>query len=136
MKLRIGNRVVELTGPPRLLKPGEKLPGESAPALPGWPKRSDKWNYAYALFLELEKQAGHVKYWWFEPSSFWLPGEVRYKPDFMVWYPCGPIEYVEVKGWSRNLRDGITRYKIAAATFPCFQWKMVKRKGHGWEEYT
>jgi hypothetical protein len=107
-------------------------------ALPGWPKASDKWNYSYAQFLELEKQAGRVSYWIYEPWSMWLPGGVRYKPDFLVVYPDGlerKPELVEVKGWSKNLRDGKTRYTIAAAIFLCFDWKMVKRKGHGWEEY-
>jgi hypothetical protein len=107
---------------------------------PGWPKETDKWNYSYAQFLELEKQSGRVLSWWFEPVSVWLPGQVRYKPDFLVQYQmdqfCRPLHFVEVKGWSRNLRDGITRYKIAAALFPCFTWSMVKRKGHGWEEFT
>ena len=108
----------------------------SAPSpLPGWPKRTDKWNYAYAQYLELEKQAGHITNWWFEPFSLWLPGKVRYTPDFLIHYEL-LLQFVEVKGWSRNLRDGITRYKLAAALFPCFSWKMVKRKGNGWEEYT
>ena len=62
---------------------------------------------------------------------------MRYKPDFMIQrVGRSMLEMVEVKGWSRNLRDGITRYKIAASLFPCFTWKMVKRKGHGWEEFT
>ena len=105
--------------------------------LPGWPKRTDKWNYAYAVFLDLEKTFGRVNHWWFEPFSLWLPGQVRYKPDFLIQYPDYAnrrLEFVEVKGWSRNLRDGITRYKLAAALFPCFAWRMVKRKGNGWED--
>ena len=113
-------------------------PVNHAPSPPGWPAKKDKWNYAYAQYLELERQAGRIVCWWYEPSSYWLPGQVRYKPDFLIWYPeeGRKLEYVEVKGWSRNLRDGITRYKIAASLWPCFTWKMVKRKGHGWEEYT
>ena len=106
--------------------------------LPGWPKPTDKWNWAYANFLELEKQAGRVAYWFYEPWSMWLPGGVRYKPDFLVVFPDGlerKPQLVEVKGWSRNLRDGKTRYTIAAAVFPCFEWIMVKRKSHGWEAY-
>jgi hypothetical protein len=107
-------------------------------ALPGWPKASDKWNVAYAQYLELEKQAGRVKYWWYEAFSLWLPGQVRYRPDFLIQYPDGlerKLHFVEIKGFSKNLRDGITRYKLAAALFPCFDWSMMKRKGHGWEEY-
>ena len=103
--------------------------------LPGWPKASDKWNYAYAQYLEQEKQDGRIIFWWYEPASFWLPGKVRYKPDFLIWrHIFGRLEYIEVKGWSKNRRDGVTRYKIAASLWPCFAWKMVKRKGYGWEE--
>lgn len=117
-------------------------------ALPGWPKPSDKWNYSFAQHLEMEKQAGRIKLWFYEPFSFWLvpadpsKGErgIRHKVDFMVWYPDGlerPLHMIEVKGHgrSKNLRDGITRFKVAADKFPCFQWSMVKRKNHGWEAY-
>jgi hypothetical protein len=113
--------------------------GELAPSpLPGWPKPTDKWNYSYAQFLELEKQSGRIHWWAFEPFSMWLPGQVRYKPDFLIQYPDGlerKLEFVEVKGFSKNLRDGITRYKIASAMFPCFDWKMVKRERGGWQNY-
>lgn len=111
--------------------------------LPGWPKPTDKWNYAYAQYLELEKQAGRVKWWWYEPLPWGITlggaeDKKKYKPDFLVWYPDGlerRLEFVEVKGFSKNIRDSITRYTVAKSLFPCFDWKMVKRKGHGWEEY-
>jgi len=111
---------------------------DTTPSPPGWPKPSDKWNAAYAQFLEKEKQAGRVAYWWYEAFSLWLPGQVRYRPDFLIQYPDGlerKLHFVEIKGFSRNVRDGITRYKIAAALFPCFDWSMMKRKGNEWEEY-
>lgn len=106
--------------------------------LPGWPKSTDRWNHAYAQHLELLKRAGEIKWWWYEPFSLWLPGQVRYKPDFLIQYPDGldrRLEFVEVKGWSRNLRDGMTRYKVAAAVFPCFTWKLVKKTKSGWEDH-
>ena len=112
--------------------------GESAPS----PYKS-KWEAAYAAKLELEKQAGVIKQWWYEPFSLWLPGKVRYKPDFMIEreahagsenIPFSEIEIIEVKGWSKNRRDGMTRLKIAAALFPCFVWRLVYRtKGGGWD---
>jgi hypothetical protein len=97
-----------------------------------------KWEAAYANKLELEKRAGIIKAYWYEPFSLWLPGKVRYKPDFLIEQPYIPgmerhLEIVEVKGWSKNRRDGITRLKIAAALFPCFVWRLVYRtKGGGW----
>jgi hypothetical protein len=84
----------------------------------------------------MAKRANHVCQYWYEPFSLWLPGKVRYKPDFLVQYGDTIImEIIEVKGWSKNRRDGMTRLKIAAALFPCFTWKMVyKVKGGGWME--
>ena len=96
-----------------------------------------KWEAAYASKLELEKQAGIIKAYWYEPFSLWLPGKVRYKPDFLIQYPDGleqRLEIKEIKGWSRNRRDGITRLKIAAALFPCFRWTLVVKDKNGWDE--
>lgn len=96
-----------------------------------------KWEAAYHAKLQLEIQAGLIKQVWLHPFSLWLPGKVRYKPDFLIQYPDGMeqrLEITEVKGWSKNRRDGITRLKIAAALFPCFAWRMVYRtKGGGWD---
>ncbi len=97
------------------------------------PTYKSKWEAAYASKLDLEQKAGEVKRWWYEPFSIWLPGKVRYKPDFLVEYTQGiSMELVEVKGWSKNRRDGMTRLKIAAALFPCFVWRLVYRQGNGW----
>ena len=96
-----------------------------------------KWEENYASKLELEKRAGIIKAYWYEPFSLWLPGKVRYKPDFLIQYPLGlerSLEIVEVKGWSRNRRDGMTRLKIAAALFPCFTWKLARKTKNGWDE--
>ena len=96
-----------------------------------------KLEASYAAQLDLEQKAGLVKRWWYEPFSLWLPGKVRYKPDFLIQYPDGlerRLEVIEVKGWSRNVRDGMTRLKIAAAIFSCFTWRLVRRtKGGGWD---
>lgn len=101
-----------------------------------------KWEAAYASKLELEKLAGYIKDFKYEPFSLWLPGKIRYKPDFLVWreqetdpphvYSWLEIEVIEVKGWSKNRRDGMTRLKMAAAMFPCFVWRLVYRQGNGW----
>lgn len=170
MKARIDNRTVEIPdermakggvdrhAPNRDRTPGrtpivaieERLgkpdcQGQAPSPLPGWPKPTDKWNWSFCQFLDLERQAGRIKWFWYEPFSFWLvlpdrsKGErgVRHKVDFMIWYPDGMerrIQMVEVKGHSRNFRDGITRFKMARDKYPCFDWVIVKRRGHGWEE--
>lgn len=116
------------------------------PILPGWPNPTDKrnkWNYAYAQFLEIEKSAGNIRYWWYESQSFWLvrPDKerkeqgLRHKVDFMIWENDGSITMVEVKGYSRNLRDGITRYKIAREQYPCYKWRLVRLEKNGWVDY-
>jgi hypothetical protein len=165
MKARTGNRTIEI--PEGMVRGGSgcETPyrasgssretaihkttsqrGELAPSpLPGWPKptKQNKWNYAYAQFLELEKQAGKIRWWWYEPSSHWLvhPDKetkergLRFKVDFMIWHNNGRLQMVEVKGYSKNLRDGLTRFKIAKEQFPCFEWSLMKRKGRGWEEF-
>lgn len=154
MKARIMNRVVEIPDGmvrqdgARGVGKGVIAPFHEAAAsqqasdavspLPGWPKPTDKWNWSYAQFLELEKQSGRIKWWWYEPFALWLPGEIRYRPDFMIQYPDGldrKVEFVEVKGWSRSIRAAINRYKTAAALFPCFDWRMVKRERGGWVDY-
>lgn len=105
------------------------------------PIYKSKWEAAYASKLEMEKLTGLVKFWKYEPFSIWLPGGIRYKPDFLVQnadsnssdtgFIPGDIEIVEVKGWSKNLRDGMTRLKIAAAIFPCFTWRIVRMQRGG-----
>ena len=112
-------------------------PGVLLPTPPPKYPYDSKWEAAYHAKLQLEIHAGLVKQVWLHPFSLWLPGGVRYKPDFMVQYPLGlerSLEIIEVKGWSKNRRDGITRLKIAAALFPCFVWRMVYRvKGGAWD---
>ena len=117
-------------------RPEPSVPERSAPS----PYKS-KWEASYAGKLELEQRAGIIKQWWYEPFSLWLPGKVRYKPDFLIQYNlpiCDPrtmeLSIVEVKGWSKNKRDGMTRLKIAAALFPCFRWVLASHTKNGWEE--
>jgi hypothetical protein len=143
MQQRVRSGVVEMRGGHPITHAynpkGSKAASASSPY-------KSKWEAAYASKLELEKRAGLIKAYWYEPFSLWLPGKVRYKPDFLVQYSdsnmiaCGndhyrqpPLELIEVKGWSKNRRDGMTRLKIAAALFPCFVWRMVYRtEGGGW----
>lgn len=96
------------------------------------PTYDSKWEERYAKELDALKLAGEILRWWYHPFSMWLPGKVRYTPDFMVQHH-GYIQIVEVKGWSKNIRDGMTRLKIAASIFPCYQWTLAKWTKHGFE---
>ncbi len=61
------------------------------------------WEYKYACYLQMLITANEIKYWKFEPKTFWflkiLRGVRSYKPDFEVTLPDDSIEYHEVKGW-------------------------------------
>jgi len=152
VRVRTGGRSVEIPDERMVRAEGRSVKAQApvpdgavvAPSpLPGWPKPTDKWNYAYAQFLDLERHAGNIQHWWYEPVSLWLvrPNRetkdqgVRHKVDFMVWQNDGSLTMIEVKGHSRNLRDGITRYKIAREQFPCYTWRLVTRDGSGWRDY-
>jgi hypothetical protein len=49
------------------------------------------------------KKHGHVIEWQHEPKTFWFEGIKRgtnnYKPDFMVIFPSGSEEWIEIKGY-------------------------------------
>jgi hypothetical protein len=98
------------------------------------PTYRSKWEVHYAARLDQAVNAGLVRQWWYEPFILRLPGGVRYRPDFMVQWPDGSLQVVEVKGWSRNLRDSLTRLKIAVALYPCFIWGIARYKRGVWIE--
>lgn len=62
-----------------------------------------KWEYRYALYLELQKKYGHIKDWEHEPHTFYFEGIKRgtnnYKPDFKVVFPNDKEIWYEVKGY-------------------------------------
>lgn len=62
-----------------------------------------RWEYRYALYLELMKNLRYVADWEHEPETFWFNnikrGTNNYKPDFKVTFPSGAVEWFEVKGY-------------------------------------
>lgn len=104
-------------------------------------KYKSKAEALYAAELDARLRAGEILAWEYEPWSMKLtearvingktrPG-VRYTPDFVVVLPDSRIRIVEVKGFQREA--AIARFKVAAEKWPCFEWKMVRRKWSGWE---
>lgn len=92
---------------------------------------------AYAEYLERAKRFNTVLFYQFEPMTLRLPGGVKYTPDFLIQFgdsPNGPqcLECHEVKGRHRD--GGIVRLKVAAGAFPCFNFKLVEKRGDGWDE--
>jgi hypothetical protein len=49
------------------------------------------------------KKHGHIIEWQHEPKTFWFEaikrGTNNYKPDFMVIFPSGSEEWIEIKGY-------------------------------------
>lgn len=98
------------------------------------PKFDSKTERAYFSYLSALKFGGEIVDFWFHPMTLALPGDVSHKPDFLVMVKHGErLQIHEVKGWSKNLRDGMTRFKIASAVYYCWDWMLVKQIKGRWE---
>lgn len=86
-----------------------------------------RWEYRYALYLQLLKEQNHITDWEHEPTTFWFDGIKRgtnnYKPDFLVTFPSGKQEYFEVKGYE-TAKD-LTKYKRMAKYHPDIVLRVV-----------
>jgi hypothetical protein len=76
-----------------------------------------KWEYRYAMYLQILKENNDIKDWAHEPTTFWFEGikrgVVSYKPDFLVTHNNGGEEYVEVKGFmDAKSKTKINRMRI------------------------
>lgn len=150
MKVRIANRTVEIgvraqrrvgvtdTDARAFMRlgahgsPASADPDATRSKLAPSPSYDSKWEERFAKQLEAEKLAGAIVRFWYHPFSMWLPGKVRYTPDFMIQHAHrDELEIVEIKGWSRNIRDGMTRLKIAASIYPCYRWTLVRWSKQG-----
>ena len=101
----------------------------------GKPQWDSKLELAYSQFLDALKHSGDTIEYYYHPFTLVLPGNVRYTPDFMLWTALNRYEIHECKGSPKmkNARDGITRLKVAAGTFKCYDFKLVYRKKGQWE---
>jgi hypothetical protein len=88
-----------------------------------------RWEYRYALYLELMKTHGHILEWQHEPKTFYFEGIKRgttnYKPDFMVTFPTGNEEWFEVKGYESS--KDLTKYKRMAKYYPDVILRVIKK---------
>lgn len=88
-----------------------------------------RWEYRYALYLELMKTHGHVTDWEHEPLTFWFEGIKRgvtsYKPDFKVVFPSNNVEWFEVKGYE-TAKDR-TKYKRMAKYHPQVVLRIINK---------
>lgn len=99
------------------------------------PKFDSKTEAKYFSYLAALKHGGEIVDFWHHPFSLSLPGGLRHKPDFLVCVsPTSRLQVREVKGWSKNMRDGITRFRMASGLYHCFDWVMVREIKGRWEE--
>lgn len=99
------------------------------------PKWDSKLEAAYSQYLEALKFAGEIHDFYYHSLVLILPGGQKYTPDFAVYTKQGKPEIHECKGSPKmkNARDGITRLRVAAGTFKCFEFKLVYRRMGQWE---
>jgi hypothetical protein len=108
------------------------LPSQQGPD--AGPTYKSLWERRYAQHLELLKQAGEIICWTYEPVNFRLPSKRNfYKADFIVKTKHG-VQVHEVKGWSKNRRDGITKFKTAAGLNPWATFKIIRYEDGQWIE--
>lgn len=102
----------------------------------------NKTEAKYAAELEIQKKAGLIADYWFEPFSLRLssPDEgqpARYTPDFMVLMPDGTTIVDDVKNKSVDDFAAIVRIKCAAEQYPLWVFRIVRprsaRNGGGFE---
>jgi hypothetical protein len=80
----------------------------------------------YAERLEMQRLASEIKDWRYEPFNIRLADGAWYRVDWAVVMPDDTIELHETKGWSKNVREGQLRWKLAAETLPWFVWRYVQ----------
>ena len=87
-----------------------------------------RWEFRYALYLQLLKEQGHIIDWEHEPETFWFDkikrGTNNYKPDFRVIHKNNSVEYVEVKGFMDSKSK--TKIKRMAKYHPQIKLRVVE----------
>jgi hypothetical protein len=88
-----------------------------------------KWEYRYAMYLDLMKRNNHILDWEYEPKTFYFEGIKRgttnYKPDFKVVFPSGNEEWFEVKGFMDS--KSATKIKRMAKYFPDIKLRVIDK---------
>jgi hypothetical protein len=88
-----------------------------------------KWEYQYAMYLDLMKRNNHIVDWFYEPHTFYFEGIKRgttnYKPDFKVIFPSGNEEWFEVKGYMDS--KSATKIKRMAKYFPEIKLRVIDK---------
>lgn len=86
--------------------------------------RMNGYETKYSLILEAERRRGDIAAWWYESVKLKLAPATFLTMDFMVLYPDGLVELVDVKG-SFQEDDARVKLKVAAETYPLFRFKVA-----------
>lgn len=120
--------------------------GPAAPAATSKASRSAEPNRgerAYGLELSMQRNDGKVAWFAFQPVTLKLANDCRYTADYLVQYPDGSLELVDVKGrkgagyWCEE--DAKIKIRVAADKFPMFKFVIawpLKDGGWGREEFS
>lgn len=90
----------------------------------------NKWETRYAEGLAIQKNAGLIREFYFEPFKLRLAKNTYYKIDFLVVPVLGPWEIHEVKGFWRD--DARVKFKVAAEQYRAFQFVCVQLVDGEW----
>lgn len=104
------------------------------PTLRPWAPFRSKWELEYSRYLDLQKAAGMVGWWAYEPDRLQIGVGAFYTPDFLVKLPNGVTQYREVKGYKREA--AMVRLKAAAFQFPESRFVLVTKKQGAWVHTT
>ncbi len=103
------------------------------------PQYDSKLEARYAQYLHCLKYGKEIDHWHYHPFTLLLPGGIKYTPDFAVCYDSGfvgfyRVEIHELKGHMRmkNVRDSVTRLRIAQGLFPWLWFKIISRSKGQW----
>ena len=95
----------------------------------------------FAWELEILQRAGVVKWWRYDPIKGGLrlsevdPQTKRcrsYRPDFLVEWNSGYVEFIEIKG-GHIWEDAEKTFDWARASFPCWRFRMVQKIDGAWK---
>ena len=99
------------------------------------PGTMNKTETEFSKHLESLREEGSILSWRFEAFKLRLADNCFYSPDFVVVNADRTITLYEVKGYW--IGDAKTKIKVAAETFPYFQftavYKQTKKAGGGWD---
>lgn len=106
-----------------------KKPEKKKKATPYAPYKS-LWELEYAQNLNQRLAAGEIIEWHYEALRFKIAHKTTYTPDFLVLYPNGSQELVEVKGHLRESAN--VKFKTCADKFKGFKWSMQRKVKGTW----